>query len=451
MSTFVPFASATEASNYQSKRLQSSTMKLLLALTALVAVAAAANAQVLLGTVDNSCQFASFSPAVVPISPDTHRATGLDNTTPVKFLFANQMCSDFTLCVSDAALSGGDGCAVQGAKSSATSACTMRGTARGDGTYELSLADPSCQGLDLVNCLSVNADGTAMEITQSCQAKIESLTISCTACAAPMGAVAKSLQVKPACSKYGYCGKCDCPPPPPPPIAPICSAKCAGKSSCTCDDKTYVQKDDRTGCQVLDSTTCTADNNVKCEAFATVTNQTDVDCPKFRARVELVFEKQLPTGNWVRVNAPGTTEYETPVNTVKCPDPIVNLEGSGRRVGAKQDVGQAQVTCGCKQTGSCVPQKSGTCGAQKTGFCACTKLGGCVPRPGPFEGKIEVCPEEGGTEFPPCNGWDCGKHPMPYPPKGGSPKGGAYPPKGGMYPPKDGGSHDFGGKPPKYP
>jgi hypothetical protein len=173
---------------------------------------------------------------------------------------------------------------------------------------------------------------------------------------------------------------------------------------------------------------------------ANVTGRTDVDCPVFRASVELVFEKKLPTGDWVRVNAPGSTSYETPVNTVKCPDPIVNVGGRRRGRANAAQTGLAEVTCECKQTGSCTPQKSGTCGAQKTGFCACTKNGGCVPRPGPFDGKIEVCPEEGGIEFPPCNGWNCGKHDGGYPPKGG-----VYPPKGGAYPPK------AISKQPKYP
>lgn len=415
-------------------------MKLHLALVALVAVLAAANAQEMLGSIDNGCQFASFHPSVVPLSPDTHRTTGLDNTTPVKFLFNNQQCSDFLLCVSDAGLTGGDGCAIRGANAAGPNVCSMKGTARGDGTYMLSLNDPACTGLDLVNCLSVNADGTAMEITQTCQAKIESLTISCTACGAATGAVAKAMQVKPACNKYGWCGKCDCPPPVPPPIPPtkpICSAKCSGKGSCECEDKTWVTKDDRTSCTVLDSTSCEAEDRTGCIPSGNSTGSTDVECPRYRARVALIFEKQIPTGAWVQVNEEGSTEFTTTPDQVRCPDPIV--VPSGRRASgnakAAQNGGGVVVECSCTKSGSCSPRKSGTCGAQKTGSCACTKMGGCVPKAGPVRPEIELCPAIGGTEFAPCNDWDCGKvPPYPYPPHDG------YPSKGGAYPPMKGGS-----------
>jgi hypothetical protein len=57
-------------------------------------------------------------------------------------------------------------------------------------------------------------------------------------------------------------------------------------------------------------------------------------------------------------------------------------------------------------------------------------MGECRAKPGPFNGKLEICPEEGGEEFPPCNGWHCGKEPYPPKPMPYPPKGGAYPPKG---------------------
>ncbi|KAF6265653.1 hypothetical protein COO60DRAFT_1477717 [Scenedesmus sp. NREL 46B-D3] len=388
-------------------------MKLSLAWMALVALVAAAHAQEELAAIDNTCQFASFNPSVVPLSADTHRTTALDSTAPVKFLFNNQQCTDFVLCVSDSSLSGGDGCAIRGAASSATHTCSLKGTARGDGTYMLSLNEPKCQGLDLVNCLSVNADGTAMEITHTCQAKIESLTISCAACGAPSGAVAKALQ-----------------------------------NDCECEDKTSVTKDDQTRCTVQDGTTCSADDEVVCTPEGEVTGETDVECPRFRARSELVFERQIPTGAWVRVNAPGSTEFTTPVEVQKCPEPVIEF-GDGRRVGdqastAQQGGGGAVVRVTCAKSGSCTPRKSGTCAATKAGFCACTKSGGCVPKAGPFSGKVEVCPQNGGTVFAPCNG---DKHEPFYPPyKPSHPsKGGAHPPKGGIYTPKG------PGKQPKHP
>jgi hypothetical protein len=416
---------------------------------------AAAAAVLQLGSIDNSCQFASFNPSVVPLSPDTHRAAGLDNTSPVKFLFNNQQCSDFLLCVSDPALSGGKGCSIHGANAAGANICSMKGSARGDGTYELSLDDPACQGLDLVNCLSVNADGTAMEITQNCQAKIETLTISCTACAAPTGAIAKALQYKPTCDKYSWCGKCECPPPVPPPIPPIrpiCSASCKGKSNCDCEDKTWVTKDDRTSCMALDSTSCDGEDTTSCTPSANSTGSTDVECPRYRARTELIFEKQLATGQWVRLNADGTFEFTTTPDVLKCPDPTIVINGRRRassgRANAAQNGAGVIIDVTCTKGGSCKGRKSGTCAALKQGSCACTKNGGCVPTAGPVKAELELCPVTGGTEFAPCNDWNCGKPSPPhdgYPPKGGDyypPKGGAYPPKGGMYPPKGGSGKD---------
>jgi hypothetical protein len=188
---------------------------------------------------------------------------------------------------------------------------------------------------------------------------------------------------------------------------------------------------------VLDSTSCDAVDNILCSPETNTTGSTDV-CPRYRARVVLEFEKQIPTGAWVRVNEPGSTEYTTEAERIECPEPTIITDG--RRIGSRartaQNGGGVTVSVSCSKSGSCTPRKSGTCSAQKTGACSCTKNGGCVPKAGPVRSEIELCPAYGGTEFAPCNDWDCGKIPPPYPPHDGYPsKGGGYPPKGDMYPP----------------